>query len=170
MSEAENIRQCQVLSRHKNQGPERQSPQFPSVEKKTDPVPQMFPCIPCGYEFTTEISLVKHRANLHARTPDSISRAVDEAKSFADVLKDKAPERPEEASKIPVVTSSVSTARSVAQQPRVANKRSYDCHECNFVGLSSKNLAKHVRETGHKKHDDLKENCYSCGETFLNFE
>ena len=58
----------------------------------------------------------------------------------------------------------------MAQQPRVANKRSYDCHECNFVGLSSKNLAKHVRETGHKKHDDLKENCYSCGETFMNFE
>ena len=130
----------------------------------------MFRCVPCNFEFKTEINLVKHRATLHAMTPDSISNAVDGAKTFADVV--KVPETPEVASKIPVVTSSVSTARSVAQQSRMemANKRSYNCHECNFNGINSKNLAKHVRETGHKKHDDLQENCYSCGKTFPNFE
>ena len=127
----------------------------------------MFRCVPCNFEFKTEINLVKHRATLHAMTPDSISNAVDEAKTFADAV--KVPETPVVSSKIPVVTSSVSSARNVAQHSRVAmtNKRSYDCHECDFKGLNSKNLAKHVRETGHKKHDDLKENCYSCGQTFL---
>ena len=135
MSEEENARQCEVLKRQKENGPERQSPQFPAisrnfpqkdqgrerqspqfplVEKKTD---HMFRCVPCNFEFKTEINLVKHRATLHAMTPDSISNAVDGAKTFADVV--KVPETTEVASKIPVVTSSVSTARSVVQQSRM---------------------------------------------------
>ena len=183
MSEEENARQCEVLKRQKDKGLERQSPQFPAisrnfpqfsaVEKKNDP---MFRCIPCGYEFKTKIELVKHRAALHTTTPDCVSRAVDEAKSFADVVKEKETENPVGISKIPVVTSSGLTAGNVDQQTgtvnvsSVANKRSYNCHECNFNGLNSKNLAKHVRETGHEKHDELRENCYSCGKTFQNFE
>ena len=180
MSDAENVQQCQILQMQKEKGPQRQTPQFQPLEKKG---PQ-FKCTPCGYHFWTEIELVKHRATLHSTTPDSVSRAVDEAKSFAEVVKENTPESPAAALKIPVVTSSglaprndvqqsVNVMESVGKSGKVwesVGKRSYNCHECEFQGLNSKNLAKHIRETGHKKHDELKENCYSCGKTFPNFE
>ena len=79
---------------------------------------------------------------------------------------------------IPVLASSPSnhdSDQSLRSKvvPRI--NRQYNCYDCDYKGPNSKSLLKHVRDTlktanPHLKHDDLKEQCYTCKEIYANFD
>ena len=140
---AEEIEQCKTLHAMKNMGSDRLTPQAQPVRKIS-----LFKCGECSFEFTSKDVLDKHKAQHHKK-----KNTVNDWPAQKQVWNVPPPN-------IPVVLS----------RPSGIVPRQYNCHECDYQGHRSKALYRHSVLSGHRKIDSLSETCYTCKETFENFE
>ena len=142
-NDKENIEQCKTLHAMKNMGSDRFTPQAQPVKRIS-----LFKCGECSFEFTSEDVLDKHKAQHHKK-----KTTVNNWPAQQQVPP----------SNIPVVMSRPSRPSGIVP-------RQYNCHECDYQGHRSKALYRHSILSGHRKIDSLSETCYTCKETFDNFE
>ena len=123
----------------KNRGFNRVSPTNSPIRKQTQN--QKFNCQVCRLQFESKTSLDRHSHN---------SNEISDPSQRVSDLQETAMGK-----KIQIIKSK--------------DRRQYNCHQCDFQGISSKNLYNHVRNTSHLS-DPLEEKCYTCDRLCLNWE
>lgn len=135
------VQEAQILKQMKQSGYQRVSPVV-SPEKKSEE----FVCDTCGYIYEDKERLRHHIQQSHLTKVQTVVKPPE--MRIETVVSDRTPEH-------------------VGQ--KLSEKRSFNCHNCQFQGNSSKNLHKHLKENLHQG-DSVSERCFTCNEICKNFD